>query len=143
MGLTSPCCSHSPEVWTVVRAEEMSFSSFVQMKFEKFARYIWSPLFTSKLVSCFPPGSTKALLRVKKKSHWMRGNLRGPPKDPSLQASFHAKRLQQRPKERRSQVFTFLPRLFQSVLQRRSKNANTLLILEPSVHSFCRFLMEE
>lgn len=76
MGLTSPLCPHSPEVWTVVGAEEMPFSGFVQMKFEKFARYMWSPLFASKLISCFPPESTKESLRVKTKSHRMRGNLR-------------------------------------------------------------------
>lgn len=137
--LTSLLCPHSPEVWTVAGTEEMSCSGFAQMKFEKFARYMWSPLFISKLISRFPPESTEVLLRVKKKSHQMKGNLRGLPEDPSLQASFHSKWLQLRPTERRSQAFTFLPHLFQSVLWRRGENANALLILEPSTHSFWRF----
>lgn len=114
--LTSPLCTHSPEVWTVAGAEEMSFSSFVQMRFEKLAQCMWSPLFAWKRTSCFPPESTKELLRGKKKSHQMRGNLSGLPKDPSLQASFHSQWVLRRPAERRSQVFTFPPCLFQFVL---------------------------
>lgn len=60
MGLTSSFCPHSPEVWTVAGAEEMSFSSLGQMKFEKYAQYIWSPLFVFKLISNVPPESTKS-----------------------------------------------------------------------------------
>lgn len=88
MVLTSPLCTHSPEVGTVAGAEEMSFSSFVQMRFEKLAQCTWSPLFAPKLTSCFPPETTKELLKGKKKSHQMRGNLSSLLKDPSLQACF-------------------------------------------------------
>lgn len=109
------------------------FSSFVRTKFEKCAQYVWKPLFISKLISCTsswegkrnPLGGGEA---------WG-----GFPEEPSLQASFHYKWLHQRPIERRSQVFTFLHRLFPFVLWRR-ENANALLILEPSTNSFCRFL---
>lgn len=55
----------------------MPFGGFVQMKFEKFARYVWKPLFISKLISCFLPASTEEFLRVKAESLWRRGSVRG------------------------------------------------------------------
>lgn len=117
----------------------MPFSSFVQMKLEKFAQYVWNPLFISRLMSCFPPESTKELVRVKKESYWRRGSLRGLPEDPSVQTSFITNDCSRGLLKGGHRYLPFFSGLFQSRLWRR-ENANALLMLEPPTNSFCTFL---